>query len=130
MSVSMDLSDVPEILVMVSKYLQVKSLSRATRVSRQWHRFLLPELWSCLHIVGYKSRFGMTGPKFLRSLFRYGHFVRMFCTLDHLHLDLFRPHPGNHPRNDLCPLNKLTKLILPNFDSNDWETGPGLHTPM
>ena len=95
---SMDLGDVPEVLVMMSKYLGTNTLARVVRVSRQWHRHLLPQLWYWIYLLGYQSRFRLSGPQFLRSLFRYGHLVRVLCLADVKTLDLFRPPPYHLPR--------------------------------
>ncbi|GJJ74979.1 hypothetical protein EMPS_07337 [Entomortierella parvispora] len=124
MSLSMDLSDIPEVLVMVSKYLTTEDLARAVRVSRHWYRHLHPELWSCVYIIEFRSRFGNAGPQFLRSLIQYGHHIREFCVHGTKPLDLLRPRLGHLPGNDFCPLSNLTKLILLDYNDRVWPVGP------
>lgn len=108
----MDLGDIPEILIMVARYLGTNTLSCAVRVSRQWHRHLLPELWSWLQIFIYHTRVGVIGPQLLLAMSKYGHFIRVLSLTDIQSLDFFRQRPSNRQGNSVYFVNNLTELAL------------------
>ncbi|GJJ74977.1 hypothetical protein EMPS_07335 [Entomortierella parvispora] len=106
---------------MVANYLGTNTLAKAVRVSRQWHRHLLPELWSWIHLYSYGTRFGLASPHFFRSFARYGHFLHVLCIIDVKNLDMFRSRPIHLLGHDYCLVKNLTHLCLEDdlVDSRD-----------
>ncbi|KAG0045062.1 hypothetical protein BGZ83_009677 [Gryganskiella cystojenkinii] len=87
--------EIPEILGMISAYLDQRSLARCLRVSRLWHSHFLPYLWSELHLEPPGGHAAMPvyrpikeNAQYVRRLYVMGDIgtkLRTYVTCPHLH---------------------------------------------